>query len=740
MVNKLTLFLIFMLICFAIIINLPFLNLNNSYSCCDWRMSHVNTLEVMKVALMQGKLPLWSQSVSAGMSFFAMPDKPFLYPPVLLTLYFFSANQTMNLMLIFHSILGALFMFLLLNYLVKDKFSAFIGAMIFMFSSPLISSPPFWRFSYAWIPLIMYFLIRAIKEEKYAKLSVYCGLSLIMMFFAGGIYYFYYTMLFLVGIFLLLNLIFRAVSIKKMLVILFILGLIIGGFGAIKLLPYMEWTGMTNRGAGYSVEQSLGAKLTFSNMFGILFSGETKETPYQVSLIGLFLGLLSLMFWRQKNVLIFSILLLIILVFNSGFLYGLWYKIVPMLSSQHGVMRSLFVFSFCKSVLVGYGTFWLLQKFKNFRIQIFFGLMVLIILNLLFFMHYQPPQLEDYSLQRDGNPIMNFLAEQNDTFRFNVVETYGGIDWSDIEIMSVPKGEEDISQAFGSFMFNDLYNFISLGYANDAQNYAKIYGILNTKYFISGSERNIANLTFIKKFDENLKIPIDFLDNFLYINENVLPRISYFNSTILVIGNLNQTKQVIDYLLLNNVDTSKINIVSSKVEKLDYLWGVNNFSVLPINDFDAIILMEGAVDGASFSLRNYVSNGGKLFPDIIKGEKIIDGVSFMNYINGLENVSGNNVEEDNFVYSQNQLVIKNPHPGWMVISEQFFNFPGWFAYADGKWIQIFKTDNIISSVYVPNNIRELKFVYQPSSFTIGRNISIFTFISLIIILYLIRKK
>jgi hypothetical protein len=67
--------------------------------------------------------------------------------------------------------------------------------------------------------------------------------------------------------------------------------------------------------------------------------------------------------------------------------------------------------------------------------------------------------------------------------------------------------------------------------------------------------------------------------------------------------------------------------------------------------------------------------------------------------------------------------------GWVVVSETAWK--GWRAYVDGKRVQTHYADHAFLGVYVPKGTHKLRVVYEPESFTRGRNITLATIAGLI---------
>jgi Bacterial membrane protein YfhO len=66
--------------------------------------------------------------------------------------------------------------------------------------------------------------------------------------------------------------------------------------------------------------------------------------------------------------------------------------------------------------------------------------------------------------------------------------------------------------------------------------------------------------------------------------------------------------------------------------------------------------------------------------------------------------------------------------GWVVISDS--KWPGWRAYIDGKRVETHYANHAFIGVFVPKGKHHLRVVFQPESFTRGRNLSLATLVAL----------
>jgi len=152
-----------------------------------------------KASLLNSTLPLWNPYIYSGYPFLAHPYNGVFYP---LNLLFLIMPVHIGYSWIFalHIFLAGIFMFFLVNYLVKDRFAAFVSAIAFMFSGYAANKIWAGHFeiyaSSIWIPLVFLFFLKAIKRKS-ILFAVLTGASLAVQFFAGHTQTFFFTLLIL---------------------------------------------------------------------------------------------------------------------------------------------------------------------------------------------------------------------------------------------------------------------------------------------------------------------------------------------------------------------------------------------------------------------------------------------------------------------------------------------------------------------------------------------------------------
>jgi hypothetical protein len=88
------------------------------------------------------------------------------------------------------------------------------------------------------------------------------------------------------------------------------------------------------------------------------------------------------------------------------------------------------------------------------------------------------------------------------------------------------------------------------------------------------------------------------------------------------------------------------------------------------------------------------------------------------------------------LYSPNKVIIEtsNESSSLLVLTDTYF--PGWHAYVDGEKTTIYRADGLVRSIFIPPGAHSVTFSYLPESLVHGTIISIFSGVSLgVILLY-----
>jgi len=85
------------------------------------------------------------------------------------------------------------------------------------------------------------------------------------------------------------------------------------------------------------------------------------------------------------------------------------------------------------------------------------------------------------------------------------------------------------------------------------------------------------------------------------------------------------------------------------------------------------------------------------------------------------------------------LQINLSDPGFLVLSEIWY--PGWRAYDNGQEMEIYKTNYVLRSIYLKRGGHNVSFIYDPASYKFGRTISLASFIFMsLILMYNLKRR
>ncbi len=693
-------------------------------------------------------LPLWDPYSFSGFPFFANP----VYTLTYYTLPLIIPNVLGSLkMVLFASIvLGGIFMYMLAFYLLKDHESAFIASLIYMINTWIMSRLRFGHVNsvaaYTYIPIIILFTFKALKSKKWFRYSIITGIFFALQILSGPDLkvtlwtapIFLFCMLFyLVG----KNITKRAV---KVIFIAVIVGITCFGIIAFKALPANEFVKMSSRSI-MPFERTLaggveGLKEFFPKLVEPIGTGfpnvRVSEMGFHIGIIPFLLILFAIVRrYKNKNVLLFSsIMIFFFFIVTGSFVWYLIWKYVPLYKSFRYLHRTPSMFVFAGAVLAAYGFYEikkiLIKKGWNSKkiYSAFVVIVLLIVINLVVFgfSPYRSTQWGDPEELLKSNYLLQNLSKEPGIFRIHVYET-NGIDWG-TDFQHMPLGLKSIYAYEGLWLVEYMNIYLSVA-QNDP---AKFWGMLNTKFITSTQELNISGLKFYQKY-KNCTVCWPEIERwqkawgpYLYINEKFLPRAYVTKNAVLVVGEEESAKQIMYFLMMQpGFDPKKLVVVLGK-------GSVNDYDYSGLKEYKAIMLGKDSLDqNSAFVLNQYVSEGGTLIPDVIKGENQISEDSLIRML-GLEGwyepIDDKNVVMVDFDHREIKLPKKE---GFLVLSEQFSMYPGWRASIGKESREILRADGVLSAVKVSEGDEEISFEYKPRSFVIG---SFITIVAIIFIL------
>lgn len=706
-------------------------------------MHYINDMtfqsENMRIFLHEnGAFPLWTPYFYSGQPFMAIPEHYLFDLNFIYILIFNDIFLSMNLAVISYFFLAGLGMYLLVYEIIRKRNAAFIASLIFMFNGLMqkfiIHGHLNILESYSLMPFVFLFAYKALNKKELVSNSIIAALFFSMMVYAGGIIFFLYTGL-VIGLYMAWNLIgsgFKKNLIKAVLISL-IIGILLFGLSALKLLPVLEFTKMSSRGAGVNYQEYLGNPISFGNLWNHLvnlsYTGGFSAAIGIVSLMLLLLGLLS---FRKKIVAFLVLLAILSLLLAAGTFVAKFFYQLPGFGQMRHVERALVMFVFASPVIIAYGFNNLVNIIRNYKNGIkewvVFSVVLAAIFVELVLLIGIPASIG--VVKPTDIQIINEISKDPGKFR---IATYalstpiGASGYNYYTQLGIPE-----IKGGGGIWVDDYVQYLAV-----AQQYApsKMYGILNGKYLISDREIGDPGLE-LKGIFETCGIGKcavwESYGPYLYANKNAVPRAFIVNNSVLVLGNQNDKKSLFYNLAIGSFDPLSAVLIEGKE-------AVSEYSLQELSRFSAIVLLSNSAnENDAALLRDYVNQGGEIVPDIFKGENALPKEAMEEILSS----KGRYKEvETNQVSVNEYLVDSNKEKGWLVLSERFAHFPGWKAAIIVKELKMYKADEVISAVYLDGEQGKITFKYYPDSFRKGKIITISTILILsIYIAYVFYRK
>lgn len=695
------------------------------------------------------QFPHWNPYYYGGTPFFANAQNTFFTITDLLSIISPTIEFAMTFIGPLILFMAGVFMFFLMRELKFERIISFISGVVFMFGGFLIETAKLagneYRLAaYIWIPLLFFFCIKSIRSRSWIKYSLLIGIILAVIFHTGAVDFFLWIILF-ISSFFAFNLIGKNIKkrITKIMLIGVVLSLIFFGLISVKLFPLIEYKEFSNKQIGFSFEQSIGAHLNIEKINDLIkpiqymVMPSDIHYPINIGFLAFIILLFSLLNWRNRYVIfLFSSIILFFLVSTGSFFYYLLWKFIPGFSSQHHIIRALFVVVFASSILMGFGLKEFLKVIKskfNLSKKSLYIICTLITIIFLFemsyftselnYLHSIPPRpLMDFREELNQNQLLQYITQQEGIFRIHNFKTnmVGGYAQSTATPLKL-----QILYGFNNVWIPEYFN-VYLGIAHNAPE--KFYGMLNTKYIYSNDLLNRTSLKLIKKFreceickeDGNVDVGID--GPYLYENKLFLPRAYTVPNSILVAGEEDSAKQAMYSLMLDQGFNPSNTVIIMGEHGL-----IDNYDIDFLKKFNAIFLTQGSVSQNSYStLKQYTDFGGILLPDIINGKNSITSEDITQMWNSFK---GSYKEMPISYFSPNKIILSlNKESGFMVLSEKFFMFEGWKASISKKDLEILRADGISSAVYLDGAQGNLTFHYSSKTFKKGAVISSLTLV------------
>ncbi len=739
-----------LLIIISLIFFRPWLNIYEHHS-GDIVIHYLPRTEFLKQSIIEYNdfMPLWIPYSMGGTTYVGKTVSPsfnYILGPLILTMP--TTLGAIKYSFILGIILAGIFMYILMNYLFKNKTAALLSAIIYMFNGYILENIihagwMVFAHTYQLIPLMIYFSFKAFNTKKCVLYSILAGITFAFMIHAGsGIIFLYSTQLF--GIFLIYKLFGK--NFKKRLVKVVIIGVIVlivaYGLAAFKVLPVQEYMEVSSR--KFSYQQSSTRPETLDHII-----------PSMTNIIGigaLILVIIALISkWNNKTVLfLLAVMIFGILVSMRGPLLYLIWKYYPAWKGMRYASRGMLLFTFAASMLAGVGLIESVKKIKTKvkwikPIIILGSIIILVTVNLLVFgigptrrgvgNQYEFRNIDEMIKE---NNIMQAISQKPGIFRMHVFETRG-ID-EGTEFYTLPLKLEPIFGYENSWLQEYMNEYLSIAWNNPA----KFWGILNVRYMTSKEKLNMTGFKFLKEYE---KCDICFptipklakaYGPYLYENEMFLPRAFIVDNSILVVGEKQSSKQTMYGLILNeNFNPENTVIILGDKER------INDYSGDFLSKFDFIILTKNSIDqNSNFILQSYMNKGGKILPNILENKNSVSEeelkVMFDSFKGTLAPIDDDNIVTLNF--DEKEIDLGDKKTGFLVLSEKYPMFPGWRVIVDGKEGKLLRADGVITAVHLDDK-SNLLFQYKPKSLKNGFIITITTILAVFsYFIYIIIRK
>ena len=688
---------------------------------------HINNLAFLSYNFKDGifnhkTFPLWSPYFFSGIPLIAIPEHYIFDMNLIILIIFQDIYLAMNISIIFFFFLAGLGMYFLAYAILESRKAAFLSALIYMFNgfmhSFLISAHINLLESYAMIPFVAIFTLKAIRGKNWILYSILAGLFFSFQVLMGGVIFFFYSAV-LFGLLIAFSLVSNPnlKNFGKLALISIVVMLVTFGLSAVKLLPTTEFVSQSSRASAVSYQDYLGYPISLKNSFSVFVSNISyADVSGSIGIVGLILLALGFLSFKKKYFM-FSLLLAIlgVALATGGPAASFFFKYAPGFSKMRHIERALVLFVFGASVLAGYGAsnlFSRLEK-KNLGryINIAFVVILIAIAAELVILQNKPKTTNVIEPGKDIK-LLQYMSKDTDYFRVmnlglrEIVGTSGYVYY-------IQEGIED-AKGGGGIWTKDYVNYLGVA---EQLNPSRLWGLINVKYIVSDKQIENPNMEFVGKFNECRTCAVwQAFGPYLYKNREYIEKAYVTDTAILVVGEENAAKDII-YLILNR-NPSPGNSVMIQEDS------ISGYSLNELKRFKAVILARGIDQNSASILKLYYDSGGVILPDIVNGKSSIDE----NDINNLLKVAKGSHEPANItLFSYNRLAADvSSKRGFLVIGERYAFFPGWKAELNGLNAPILKANNFVSSIYLDKNYENVKFEYKPKSFYNGLFITLST--------------
>lgn len=347
----------------------------------DWYSLHqVDGTHIALAAREGSPLAFWSPWILGGTPLFAVPTKPFSYPPFLLGVLAFGPSVAMNLLLFLHLFVGGFGTLLLARRLGLTGVAPIACGIFFVLAcypgEGFTATPFSFGYAIAWWPFTVLLLLDVLDGRSGRRSAVWLGVVLAAQWHAGGEPSLYWLACFAAA-FSLVHLARRRTwaEIRLLGTSAAVALLVFAGLAAVKLLPEWAWLESSGRAQPIGVEMArdsaleelhrelgLGSRLA---TLGTLLLRTYDGRGAVVLIVGLSCGLA--MGWRRRSWYALFAGTAVCYVLASGALHEWAYELLPGYDRMRRHTRFVHAVGFGALLLAGYGFQFQLPRGSNAR-------------------------------------------------------------------------------------------------------------------------------------------------------------------------------------------------------------------------------------------------------------------------------------------------------------------------------------------------------------------------------------
>lgn len=742
-----------------------------------------------------GQLPLWNNFYFSGIPLIGNSMLPLFYLLNLLILIF-PVNVFLGYSFLIHTFFAGLFTYLFAKEIGLNKFSSFVSAITFMFSSFVIGKvyPGHWTLLMviSLMPLVFY-LLELLLRKKELLFSLLFGLGWALQLIAGNIQGFYFSSLALFAYFLFrMFFLYREGEKTRSLVRT---SLLVGiGFmvclllSSVYLLPAYELSTYSLRSEGMGYEFATTNSLPFRNIITIFipnFFGSIVDNTYwgawpnpwafynNIGVLPLILGLVAVLFKRDKWVVLFTGIGLVSFLFSFGKylpVYNLFYYLVPGIDLFRNPAEQLFIYGFFIAILAGIGSMALTEKKIRVNRRKLQGVSIAFLVIALL-------GLVCTSAAFIAKDKILPLGERMALARYTALHP-DGTDFKQSYLPKITAGFNHIIK--GSLWFSILIGagaLLLLGWSNkkisskslkpllvivilvdllsfglptvDVQNPQNLYEETEVVQFL-GKDDSLFRILDFAGFVPQHTAPVFGIEKVLGYDPTIIKYYAEFTNVLADLHGLQPTNLPIEFISINDISQPQIlDLLNVKYLISDEEYNGSNFKLV-FEQQDYILERDINIfkEFSNVTIPVYIYENEDVLPRayIIRKTKVMENSEILRELINKEydpreyiitekdiNRSAKSRFKEATIsfYSPNKIVVQVnlSHPGFLVLSEVWY--PGWRAYDNGKEIEVLRTNYVLRSVYLERGDHTIEFVYDPLTFKIGKYVSLITFIIVI---------